>query len=229
MAVFTGDVVLPQVVDGANWQTTLIFVNLRSTPNKFSLWLFTDNGGDMFLDIPGIGRTDAVSITLPPNMSVTIETPGTAGSLNQGWAYLFSEESSIEIGSLTVFRQRVAGRPDFEASVPSVSEFDNRFLLAYDNTKGFTTAMAIANSDTSPISVSATIRDEDDHILGNETFTIGKLSKLTFTLPSRWSSTSNRRGVVEFRATGYGASAVGLRFNPGGAFTSFHTLSNAKW
>jgi len=227
--IFSGDVVIPQVVDGAGWQTSMTFVNLRSTTNRFEVWLFTDSGGDMFIDVPGLGRTDVVGITLPPNTSATIETSGTAASLNQGWVYLYSSDVSIEIGSLSVFRQRVAGRPDFEAAVPTVSEFDDRFLLAYDNAQGFVTAAAIANPDMSPITVEATVRDERDNVLARETISIGKLSKVVFTLPSRWPATAGKRGIVEFRASGYGASAIGLRFNPGGAFTTFQTLTNVKW
>lgn len=229
VVVFSGDSVIPQVVDGAGWQTTMTFVNLKAATNRFQVWLFTDNGGDMFIDFPGVGKADAINVTLPPNMALTVETPGTATSLNQGWAYIYSEEASVEIGSMSIFRQRVAGRPDNEAAVPTVSEFDDRFVLTYDNTRGFVTAYAIANPDVKEISIDATVRDEDDHILNREVFTIGKFSKVVFTLPARWSASASKRGVVEFRASGYGASALGLRFNPGGAFTSFHAMRNAKW
>lgn len=227
--VTASDVVIPQVADGSGWKTTMTFINLRSTDNQFEVLFFTDTGGDMNLTFPGVGTASSLRINLPPNQSLTVETAGVSGALSQGWAYLNTLSASIDVGSLTVFRQRVAGKPDFEAAVPTVSEFDKRFVMPFDNAQNFTTAVAISNSDLSAIGVEATIRDENGNVLVRDQIIIQKLSKAVVVLPARWGSTANRRGWVEFRSSGLGASAIGLRFNPDGAFTSFHMMTNQSW
>jgi hypothetical protein len=110
-----------------------------------------------------------------------------------------------------------------------VSEFDKRFMLLYDNTRGFVTSMAVANPSLDTITVDATIRDEDANILGTGRITLGPFRHEAFAIPLRWAVTAGRRGIIEFRSTGWGASVLGLRFNPGWAFTSFHVLSNLDW
>lgn len=229
MYVFTGDVVVPQFVDGDGWKTTITLTNMKANSTQVDILLFTDSGGDLFVDVAGVGRTDTISVTLAGGASATVETLGTATTLGQGWAYLYCADQRLEVGSLTVFRQRVAGRPDLEAAIPTVSEYDGRFVLVYDNTQGYTTAMAMANPDTSGITVLATVRDENGTVIFRDSISVPRLGKVIVTLPDRWPSTANKRGSVEFQSSGWGASAMGLRFNPTGAFTSFHVLSNISW
>lgn len=229
ITVFTGDRVIPQVADGSGWQTTMTFVNFKTSTNQFEVFFFTDNGNDMFVDLPGIGVTDAITVRLPPDQAVTIQTRGTAGALNQGWAYINSVETNLDVGSLTVFRQRVAGRPDFEAVVPTANEFDRRFVVTYNNTSGYTTAVAIANPYTTGSTVDVIARDEDGNILVRETFSLPALNKLAIVFPTRWPATQGRRGFIDFRTSSAGMGGVGLVFNSGGAFTSSHPLTNARW
>jgi hypothetical protein len=228
-AVFAGDNVLPQLVDGAGWQTTFTFANVDTKAVTFEVYFIASNGNDLRIPIVGIGTSAAVTVTLPPTETVTIETQGTKNDLSQGYAYIIRGDYKDKIAGLAVFRQRVPGRPDFEAVVPLVSEFDKRFVLLYDNIGGFTTSMAIANPSLDNIDVDVTVRDEDANVLATGRISLGVLMHQAFTLTSRWPATANRRGIIEFRSTGWGASVLGLRFSPGGAFTSFHVMSNPDW
>ena len=227
--VFPGDNVIPQLVDGSGWMTSFSFANLDSKLLRFQVYFFSSAGAEMPIMVPGVGMTSAVEITLPSFETITFETPGTKADLSQGYAYIERENAGDVLGGLSVFRQRVSGRPDFEAVVPFVSEFDKRFMLLYDNTRDFVTSLAIANPSLDTITVDATIRDEDANILGTGSLTLGPLRHEAFAIPQRWAVTAGRRGIIEFRSSGWGASVLGLRFNPGGAFTSFHVLSNAAW
>lgn len=227
--VFAGDSVIPQLVDGAGWQTTMSFVNLDSKALRFQVYFFDDAGRELSITLPGLGASTGVAITLPVNETITIQTPGTKSGLSQGFAYIERDDVLDVLGGICIFRQRVSGRPDLEAVVPIVSEFDTRFVLLYDNTGGFATSMAIANPSFDTIKVTATIRDEDANVLGTGQLSLGAFMHEAFALSTRWPATAGRRGVIEFRSTGWGASVLGLRFNPGGAFTSFHVLSNPDW
>lgn len=224
-----GDNVIPQVADGGGWQTSCTFVNLDSKRLHFEVLFFTSEGGELLLPFPEVGTASAIEISLPVGESITVETTGTRETLSQGFGYILRDDVEDALGGLCVFRQRVSGRPDFEAVIPLVSDFITRFVLLYDNTRGFVTTMAIANPDLTSIQVSVTLRDENARQLGGSTITLGPFRHEAFALPTRWPVTAGRRGVIEFRSTGWGASALGLRFNPTGAFTSFPVLSNIDW
>ena len=228
-AVFAGDNVLPQLVDGAGWQTTFTFANVDTKTVSFEVYFISSNGDDLLIPIVGLGNTPGVSVTLPPTETITLETVGTKSNLSQGYAYIIRGDYRDALAGLAVFRQRVPGRPDFEAVVPLVSEFDKRFVLLYDNSGGFATSMAIANPSLDQIDVGVTIRDEDAGVLATDRISLGVLMHQAFALAAKWPVTANRRGIIEFRSTGWGASVLGLRFNPGGAFTSFHVMSNPSW
>ncbi len=131
---------------------------------------------------------------------------------------------------MAVFRQSVPGRPDFEAVVPIVSRFDDRAVLMFDNTNGFITAAAFANPNPSVAPIQFTVRSENAAILERKTITLDPYTHTAGSIPGTFASTVGRRGSIEFSVpSGFGVGALGLRFNPGGAFTSFHVLSNINW
>lgn len=226
---FAGDNVIPQIADGVGWQTTLRFVNLDGRNLSFSIYFFDDSGKDLTLNIVGIGPTAGLDIKLPATEAITIQTAGSASQLRQGFAYVLRDAVEDVLGGFCIYRYRAAGRPDFEAVIPISSEFDKRFVMLYDNSDGYVTSMAIANPSLDTIELDAIVRDEDATVLERTKLTLGPFQHQTYTLPARWPSTNNRRGIIEFQSTGWGASAMGLLFNPGGAFTSFHVLSNPDW
>lgn len=227
--VFPRDNVIPQVVDGAGWRASFSFANLDSRTVVFTIYFFDDAGNAMSLDVSGVGMTSGVKITLPIYQAITFETPGTKVNLSQGFGYIEREDISYVIGGQCVFRQRVNGRPDFEAVVPLVNELDTRSVLLYDNSSSYTTSMAIANPSQDTIQVTATIRDEDGNSLDIGELTLGLFVHQAFATSARWPATAGKRWIIQFRSTGWGASVLGLRFSPGGSFTSFHVLSNPDW
>lgn len=228
VAVFPGDTVIPQVVDGGEWQTSMTFLNLENYPVSFNLYFFNDNGTDMYLPIKGQGVSRGFRITLKTAESMTIDTTGTAAQVGQGWAYFKTEKSGDTVGGLAVFKQSVPGRQPSEAVVPVVSQFDDHFVLLYDNTE-WVTAMAIANPTSTSVLVPLNIRGEDGFILERHTMTLGPYEHRAFVIPAEYPITARRRGKMEFQTTGFGVGVLGLRFNGAGAFTSFHVLSNIDW
>jgi len=187
VVVFTGDRVIPQFVDGGSWKTSLFFVNLENHQVNFQVLFFNDDGTDMVIPILGQGLVRAVDITLNTAGSVEIETAGSAPNLAQGWA-LLSQTSSDSVGGMAIFRQSVAGRADQEAVVPIVSQFDNHFVLLFDNT-AFTTAIALANPTTSRVEIPVNIRNQAGQIIDQRTVVLGSYNHTAFTLPDTWSST----------------------------------------
>ena len=213
-------------MDGGSWKTSLFFVNLENHPVTFQVLFFKDNGDDMFVSINGLGLVRQVDVTLNTAGSTEFETSGLPLNLVQGWA-LLSQSTDDTIGGTAIFRQRVFGRPDQEAAVPVVSQFDSHFVLLFDNT-AFTTGIAIANPTLNPVDIPVTIRDQGGHIIDQRFISLGPYSHTAFNLPDRWFSTAGIRGAIEFETSGFGVAALGLRTN-GSAFTSFNVLENINW
>jgi hypothetical protein len=156
VVVFAGDRVFPQVVNGGGWKTSFLLVNLENHPVTFQILFLTDDGNDMFVPVGGLGVVRQVSVTLDTAGSTEFETTGSSSgsfdTLQQGWA-LLSQTTSDTIGGMAIFRQRVFARPDQEATVPIVSQFDSHFVLLFDNTAGFTTGLAVANPTLDSVSI----------------------------------------------------------------------------
>jgi hypothetical protein len=229
IAVFTGDTVIPQFVDGGGWKTTVTTTNLESFTVHFVVLFFNDDGSDLTIRIIGQGNVRGVDIVLGSAQSSTFETAGDAQFLAQGWATIRKDNSGDSIGGFAIFRQRVSGRQDSEAVVPIVSQFDSHFVLLYDNSAGYVTGMAIANPTSSSVVVPINIRNESGQVIDRRTESLGPFEHTAFAISDFWPSTSGLRGSIEFITSGFGVGVLGLRFNPGGAFTSFHVLSNIKW
>lgn len=226
VVVFTGDRVIPQFVDGGSWKTSMFFVNLENHSTAFQVLFFDDAGNDMSVPVLGQGLVRGLNVSLDAAGSIEFETAGSAPNLTQGWA-LLSQATNDSVGGMAIFRQSVFGRPDQEAVVPIVSQYDNHFVLLFDNTN-FVTAIALANPTTSGVDIPVNIRNQAGQIIDQRTVRLEAYSHTAFTLPDTWSSTAGRRGAIEFLTSGFGVGALGLRFS-GSAFTSFHVLENLNW
>ena len=132
------------------------------------------------------------------------------------------------IGGLAIFRQRITGRPDFEAVVPFSPTNETRMVMPFDNRSDFSTGIAWLNPDlTTPVPVEVTVYTFDSRILRLDLFTLAPGNKLVFSMPDRYPESRAQQGSIVVRTAGRSLSGLGLRFNPTGAFTSFHGLSIA--
>jgi hypothetical protein len=227
VVVFIGDRVIPHFIDGAGWQTAITVVNLENHPTSFDVLFFKDNGTDLYVPVTGLGLSRGVHIELVTAGSMTFETTGVAASLASGWA-LLSQTNQDSVGMFGIFRQSPLGGQPQEAVVPAVNQFNSHFVLPFDNTGPFVTGVALANPTLNPVVIPVRIHDEKGAVIDTQQFSLGAYSHAAFVLPSNWTSTAGRRGVVEFQTTGFGVGALGLRFN-GLAFTSLNVLENIAW
>ena len=220
--------VIAQIADGGGWKTSVTLVNLQDKAVAYKLNFWDSSGQPLVLPFAGIGSRSTLEGTLPVAGSATIETAGTSDTLREGWGELAAGQGSI--GGMAVFCQRIVGRPDFEAVVPLSSRYESRFVLPFDNTAGFTTSMAIVNASYYATAVvTAAFRTEGGQQIMLDQFTLGPQGHIAFSMRERYPQMSGGRGVIEFSTPGLELSALGLRFNDFGAFTSFPTLSNLAW
>lgn len=231
MLTLTGDTVLSHIVDGNYWSTEFTFTNLDSHDVHFIVYFMDDEGRDLEMPVVGQGYVIGMEITLSPMMTYTFETAGTDPDPYQGWAYVGKDVSTDRVAGFGVFRLRITGHPDYEAVVPLENEFYPDSVMLFDNTAGFSTGMAIANPHSNAADITVIVRDEDGAEIDRGTFTLGPYSHYSASLadPKLLPVTANRRGTVEFITTNDGITALGLRFNRTGPFTSFHVLTNVDW
>jgi hypothetical protein len=212
--------VISQIADGSGWKTSITLVNLDTVPAPFTLRFWRQNGTALPMPISGGTPTEVIEGTIPVGGTRIIETLGGETELVQGWADLATTRS---IGGLAVFRQRANSRSDQEAAAQTSTS--NRFVLPFDNTDSYVTSMALVNvSATLGVAVNVIIRDEAGVQIGTDQVSLSGRGHTAFALTDRLSLTRNRRGTVEFISTGSQITGLGLRFNPGGAFTSFPVL-----
>jgi hypothetical protein len=77
------------------------------------------------------------------------------------------------------------------------------------------------NATSDAVIVTATIRDDNGAQIGLQAVALPAMGHTAFAVPDRFSVTSGRRGIIEFRNTAGGAvTGLGLRFSPFGSFTS---------
>src|SRR5262249_17293289 len=151
-----------------------------------------------------------------------IETPGTKPSLSVGWALL---ETSNKISGVAIFRQIVAGRPDFEASMPIVTYVNaTDYYLPFDHTNSATGLALVNPLSFTTINVIVIFRAEQGSQFHLASFTLAPMSHTSFDLATRYPQSAGKRGTVEFLTSGLAMSILGLRFG-GAAFTSLLPFS----
>jgi hypothetical protein len=151
----------------------------------------------------------------------TEDGPGIAAA--SGWAVF--EPSDAKVQGLAVFRQRVPGRNDVEATVPTDNQLHQKQYMVFDNTEGFVMGVALANpSPLHTLRINAHFYDQNGKEFHSEIFTMGTRTHTAFTLPDRFPETAGKKGSLLFEATTtrVGPAVLGLRFSPNGSFTSVH-------
>lgn len=227
--VWPGGGVFPQLVDSSGWKTSIFITNMDTAPVNMAIFFLNDRGDPMSLPVGG-RQVAAIATSLQPDRSYLIETDG-VGDLKQGYAVLMgcdrpcSDASSlpvntVKLGAISVFRQRVPGRPDNEAVVP-LEQPESHVHIAFDSRAGLVTGIAVLNLAAE--SVALTIRDQNGLVLVTDYLTVPKFEKTVFALETKYPAVVGKFGIVEIR--GFGILAMGLRFNQDGAFTSSHSMS----
>jgi hypothetical protein len=211
------DQIIPQVVDGGGWQTTIRLANLAPGAVHYQLLFFADDGSALSLPLTGIGTFSAVTGVIAPGGTATIRTLGEGSSTVQGWVQL---DMDGLIGGFAVVSQRAPGGRTEQASIPISSRFSADFAIAFDNTGPLTTAVALVNpSAFEAANVTVLLRDETGVEFARDTFTLQPLAHSADTLAHAYPMTVGRRGMAEFVTFATQLSGVGLLFDANGGFS----------
>jgi len=225
---------VPQIVDGGSWSTSFTIYNPDAVASAGGLLsFFAENGSPLQLQILVGGSsqltTDHVDVGIPPNGSITLESLGQSSITTQGYATFLRQNNQAIL--VATFRQRVAGRPDFESTIQGVISIVPGFLVPYDNTNGFSTGFAMVNTDSGPNGYTLIFYDGLGHIVSADAITLGPGQHAAFSSPVRFPDTAGKNGVARIIQTSRSFMVVqpakeitypmmaltALRFNPTGA------------
>lgn len=227
--------VISQVAAGEGWDTTIYLVNTSATAIGSAIVNFrNDIGSPLFLAVTTLQQAFSQSITassltfiMNPATTVTIHTtaPETAG-LQQGWADIAATPG---VGSYAIFRQTLPNGVVAEGTSAQQGNFQPSLIMPFDNTSNNTTTVGIVSLSSSPVTITATIWDENGVFVGapQSIPTLNPLGHTAFAIPALFPATAGKRGFVRFdNSTRDGLSGIGFSFGSqlGGSFTSVPTL-----
>jgi hypothetical protein len=216
--VFIGDV-LPQIAAGSGWSTEIQVMHARfvDLPESFTINFFDNDGNALSIPVTGLGSVTGVSGVLQPRgaMFFVLDADQSA-SLREGFALI---ESTTPGGATmnAVLTQRVDGRPDFQASIPSLDGNGTNFQFPFRNDGASTTTVAFVSSASQAIT--AVARGVDGAELCSQTWQMGAGEHEAFLVSDRLPCSADIRGVLEIVPENSGV-IIAFLFNDFGAFTT---------
>lgn len=214
---------------GDGWQTTFVLVNAGAGAAQATLSFFSTTGNPLPLPLSfpqsGNGTTTMLvpSYTqmLPAGATLLIQSGGAADLLT-GSAQL---TTTGHVSGFVIFRHN-----NQEAVVPLESRNANAYILAFDNTAGTFTGVAVnavPNQPliSQPVGIPVVVRDDAGTQIASGLISLAANGQSSFTLAvDKFPETAGVRGTIEFDAPANAQIGVlGIRMPAGQAHT-FTTL-----
>jgi hypothetical protein len=209
---------------GDGWQTTFVLVNTGASAANATLKFFADDGTPLplplsFPQFAGATTTvPTITQTLASGATLVLDSTSTAALL-MGSAQ-FSATGNI--GGFVIFRHN-----DQEAAAPWEIRNASSYLLAFDNTNGTATGIAINSVSTQTVNIPVVVRDDTGAQIAADTLQLAPNGHLAFTLGvDKYLNAADIRGTIEF-ATPKGAQigVYGLRISKAHTFTTLPVLA----
>ena len=217
---------MAQVASGSGWQTTFTLVNTGTAPAEAQLNFFDNNGNPLslpltFLQTGTVITSASISQTIAAGATLVVLTQGSNGGVSVvGSAQL---STAGDISGFAVFRYNPTGQ---EAVVPLSAVNVNDYLLAFDNTSGLATGLALANVSNQAVSVPVVLRDDTGASLGTAAVNLAANGHASFVLTDNYASVAGKRGTIEVDTpAGAQISVLGIRSTPTGAVTTIPVLA----
>ncbi|MEO8050391.1 MAG: Ig domain-containing protein [Acidobacteriota bacterium] len=216
---FTSALRVPQIVDGAGWNTRFAIINTDQVPVTFTFQFWGQNGS--LLPFPILnGAPGVLTGTLSPGASFFAQSPGTSTTLQQGWAEI---ASSGQIGVTAIYKFNDGGPRD-SLGTELATQSGNSILMPFDNTQGNVTAVAIANTDSTQALTVSMLFETDGGAQSTISLVLQPHTQQTFVAPTLNPAVAGLRGSIKFTAPTADIAVVGLEFDSTGQFTSLGTF-----
>lgn len=213
-----------QIASGNGWETTLVLVNTGTSAAQADVAFFDDNGASMSLPLEfpqtkGGAKTTASSVhrMLDPGAMLLVQSaaPLADPAPTIGSAQISSDGS---INGFAILRFDPTGQ---EAVVPLENRNASGYILAYDNTGGIGTGVALNSVSTHALKVPVVIRDDSGAQVGTGSIPLAANGHSSFVLATQFPLTLDRRGTIEFDTPADSRiGVVGIRTPPTHTFTT---------
>jgi hypothetical protein len=231
---------MPHLAAEGGWLTTFTFVNKSSTAATTRTNLFSPAGGALQLPVTLVQQPSTLQQpsaagpllassydqSIAPNAQFIMQASGSAQTYLEGSAQLSAtgtEGAGAAVDGFAIFHFNPNNQ---EAVVPMETRNAASYLLAFDNTNGVLTGVALENVSSQDANVSVIIRDGTGAQIGTGSIPLKAFGHTSFVLSTQFPSTSNMRGTVEFDTPQGGQiSALGIRYT-GGTLTTIPVLAN---
>jgi hypothetical protein len=217
---------MAHLASGGGWKTTVVLLNKGATQALAQVIFLDDNGNPLTLPLTfpqgGIDALSAPAVTqtIPAGGELVIESQGPDSALTLGSAQLLTDGS---IGGFIIFRYNPTGQ---EAAVPLQAQNGASYTLAFDNTAGIGTGVAIANVSSQPGNTQVTVRDDKGAVLATDSIRLAGSGHTSFALSDRYPAAAQHRGTIQFQAPANGQiSVLGIRAATSGAYTTIPAVA----
>jgi hypothetical protein len=214
---------LPQIADGANWRTQVVLVNATTTPQTVNVNFFQDttSAATEPWNPPFQEINSTQNIVLPGYGTLFLTTPGTAASLSQGWGSMTTVPGVVAYAIYTY--ESLNGRPDQDGTAGRTAS-TGHFIVPFDNTPGFATSLAVANTTAAAETVFVSIQTDAGDITQTSLPPLPGNGQIAFVSGDQLPATAGHRGVMELITLTGQMSVAAFRFNPTLALTSSPTI-----
>jgi hypothetical protein len=221
---------IAHLATGNGWQTTFVLVNSGTNAAQVNLNFFADvTGAPLSLPVsfPQVGSAvstvSSVTQTLAAGATLLVQSaaPLSNPAPTTGSAQL---TTSGNVSGFVIFRYNPNGQ---EAVVPLESRTANGYLIAFDNTAGTATGIALNSISSQTVNVPVVVRDDAGNQIATDTLNLAANGHLAFTLATdKYPMTANIRGTIEFDTPAGGQiGALGIRIPVGHTFTTLPALA----
>ena len=226
---------IAHIATGNGWQTTFVLVNTGPTTAQANLNFYADVTGaplSLPLSFPLVSSstttvTSTVSQSLAPGATLLVQSaaPASDPAPTIGSAQLATNGN---IGGFVIFRYNPNGQ---EAVVPLESRTAPGFIIAFDNTSGTATGIALNSVSAQAVVVPVIIRNDAGATIATDNLSLAANGHLAFTLGSslpgfKYSQTAGIRGTLEFDTpVGAQIGALGIRIPIAHTFTTLPALA----
>ncbi len=221
---------IAHIATGNGWQTTFVLVNAGASAAAIHLKFFADVTGTALALPLSFPQTGSGAATVASSVDQTLAAGATllvqsAGPLSDPAPTVGSAQliTTGNVSGFVIFRYNPNGQ---EAVVPLESRNATGYLVAFDNTGGTATGIAINSVSAQAASVPVVIRDDSGAQIGSDTLSLAANGHLAFTLGSdKYPATANIRGTLEFDTPSGGQIGVlGIRIPAAHTFTTLPAL-----
>jgi len=218
---------IAHIATGNGWQTTFVIVNAGTVAAQAHLKFFADNGTPLAIPIgaPGAPTTSTSSTidqTVAAGATLILQS---AAPLSDSAPTIGSAQLTTNgnVGGFVIFRYNPNGQ---EAVVPLESRNASASILAFDNTGGTATGVAINSVSAQSVNIPVVVRDDTGAQIATDTITLAANGHLAFTLGTdKYLGTLGIRGTIEFDTpAGAQIGALGIRIPIAHTFTTLPAL-----